>query len=141
VIYYAVPLFIFSIWLSIVTFLHHTHKDATIYGDSTWSFYLGSLMTVDRSYGAIVDYFQHNIETHVIHHMFFTSIPHYRLVEATEASKEKLKDVYFYDPTPILSALYKALQECSHVVEVGKDVYQYVGYDPKTRERPTKKLD
>eukprot|EP01127_Copromyxa_protea_P003548 TRINITY_DN13358_c0_g1_i1.p1 TRINITY_DN13358_c0_g1~~TRINITY_DN13358_c0_g1_i1.p1 ORF type:complete len:364 (-),score=51.68 TRINITY_DN13358_c0_g1_i1:57-1148(-) len=133
--YYSVPLVIFSFWLSMVTYLHHTHKDVTIFGDSTWSYFKGSVNTVDRSYGWILDYFHHNIETHCVHHIFFSSIPHYHLVEATNAAKSVLGDLYFFDPTPVPTALVTALSgECSYIVKHEHDIYHYVGYDEKTRK-------
>jgi fatty acid desaturase len=39
---------------------------------------------VDHTYGPIIDAVHHNIETHVVHHLF-TRIPHYHLRKATEA--------------------------------------------------------
>lgn len=46
------------------------------------------LSTIDRDFG-IFNKIHHNIETHVVHHLFPT-IPHYNLVEATEAAKSVL---------------------------------------------------
>jgi len=133
--YYSLPLVVFSIWLSVVTYLHHTHKDATIYADSTWSYFKGSLMTVDRSYGSIINHLHHNIETHVVHHIFFTSIPHYNLVEATKYAKPVLGSAYFFDDTPPPTALVRALKECSYIVEHEPDVYHFNGYDEKRMDR------
>jgi len=99
--YYVVPLIIFSVWLSVVTYLHHTHKDTILYGDSAWSFYKGALMTVDRSYGRLIDFLHHNMETHMVHHMFFTSIPHYHIKAATAALKEQVGVLAF----PLLTLL------------------------------------
>lgn len=59
----------------------------------------GSLWTIDRSFGPLINHLHHNIETHVVHHMFFTAIPHYHLVEATEAVKPLLGKHYIFDPT------------------------------------------
>ena len=57
---------------------------ALYYRDGAWTYYLGALSTVDRTYGSVIDHLHHNIETHVLHHVFFTKIPHYNLVKATD---------------------------------------------------------
>lgn len=135
VLYYFVPLLIFSCWLSVVTYLHHTHKDASVYDDGEWTYYKGAVMTVDRDFGSMINHLHHNIETHVIHHLFFTSIPHYHLKDATDAIKGDLGSDYFFDPTPISMSLCKALKECSYIKEHEKGVYHFNGYDPEKMDR------
>jgi len=63
--------FIFIFWLDLVTFLHHTHPQGIYYRKPTWTFLKGVLTTIDRSYGYLIDYFQHSINFHVAHHLFF----------------------------------------------------------------------
>ncbi len=124
---YLVPYFIFTYWLSMVTYLQHTDVQATYYRDGEWSYLkgnahththpplhftslhlthhsqlstcesgtdsgrcvwcAGALSTVDRSYFDIIDHLQHDIGTHVVHHLFFTKVPHYNLRKATAAIK------------------------------------------------------
>jgi hypothetical protein len=52
----------------------------------------GGLSTIDRDYG-IFNKVHHDIGTHVVHHLF-PQIPHYKLVEATEAVKPVLGEYY-----------------------------------------------
>lgn len=69
---YFVPYFIFCFWLDLVTFLQHTDEKMLYYRDETWEYFLGAFSTVDRNYGSIINHLHHNIEIHVIHHIFFT---------------------------------------------------------------------
>lgn len=89
------------------------------YRDETWSYFLGAFTTVDRNYGSIINHLMHNIETHVVHHIFFTAIPHYNLVKATNAVKEMLGDYYIYDETPVPFAFLKSLKRCIVVPDEG----------------------
>lgn len=116
---YFVPYIIFVMWLDLVTYLQHTDSTLTYYRDSAWSFLKGGLSTIDRSYGAIVDHLHHDIGTHMIHHLFFTKIPHYHLVEATDALKPVLGDHYKLDTTPIYEAFSKSRDSCHFVPDEG----------------------
>lgn len=58
-----------------------------------WSYLRGALTTVDRDYG-LFNNIHHNIETHVVHHLF-PQIPHYNLVEAVSANRVVTKTTYF----------------------------------------------
>uniref|UniRef100_A0A7S1Y036 Fatty acid desaturase domain-containing protein n=1 Tax=Phaeomonas parva TaxID=124430 RepID=A0A7S1Y036_9STRA len=89
---YGGPWFVFSWWLFTVTYLQHHHPESVVYEDAAWSYIKGAFETVDRKYGMGIDNFHHNItDGHVAHHIFFTKIPHYHLLEATEAIKDELK--------------------------------------------------
>ena len=87
-IYYGYSWFIFSFWLVTTTYLQHhddTLEDTIVYGDNSWNFVKGALQTVDRSYGVVIDNLTHNItDCHLIHHLFFKTIPHYHLKKATK---------------------------------------------------------
>jgi len=126
VLYYVVPVWICSAWLSLVTFLHHTHPDSKFYNDQQWNYFKGALTTIDRSYGSILDHLHHNIETHVVHHLFFTSIPHYNLKLATEAVKPVLGESFFYDTTPWWKAYWISATKCSYATQVeNSGVYMF----------------
>ena len=81
--WYGCSWLVFSWWLVTVTYLqHHDDKleDTIIYGDESWNFLNGALQTVDRTYNFGIDNLTHNItDGHLIHHIFFTQIPHYNL--------------------------------------------------------------
>lgn len=72
-------------WLSAVTYLHHhgqdeQHAQMPWFRGEEWSYLRGGLTTLDRDFGGLVNKLHHNIETHVLHHLF-PQMPHYNLVE------------------------------------------------------------
>jgi omega-3 fatty acid desaturase (delta-15 desaturase) len=83
--YYLIPIYVFASWLVLVTFLHHNGDGMTWYAGKQWDYVRGNLSSVDRDYG-IFNSIIHNIGTHQIHHLF-PIIPHYHLLEATQAFK------------------------------------------------------
>jgi omega-3 fatty acid desaturase (delta-15 desaturase) len=123
---YVMPYVFFIIWLDLVTYLHHTDPELTYYRGTAWSFLKGALSTMDRSYGRLIDHLHHDIGTHMVHHMYFTRIPHYHLVEATEALKPILGDHYKLDTTPIVTAYVKSKEQCHWVDDQGA-VLKYHG--------------
>lgn len=91
--FYLVPILVFGWWLVTVTYLQHHSPTTLIYDDEHWKFVDSAFETIDRKYGFGIDYWSHHItDCHVIHHLFFTKIPHYNLYRATEAMKEYLKE-------------------------------------------------
>jgi len=119
--YYLVPYVIFVMWLDLVTFLHHTEPDIPWYRGEEWYFLRGALSTIDRDYGWI-DPIQHNIGTHVAHHIFL-NMPHYHLRTATEAIKPILGDYYRKSRVSILQALWQSYRSCYFVSDTGGVVY------------------
>jgi acyl-lipid omega-3 desaturase len=118
---YVVPYIIFVMWLSMVTYLHHTDLEVPWYRDSTWSFVKGALSTVDRKYG-FIEPIHHNIGTHVIHHIF-SKIPHYNLLEANKYLKKAIEEDMYISKEPILKALYTSYVNCTYIGDDGQKVY------------------
>jgi acyl-lipid omega-3 desaturase len=88
-----VPWLVLSVWLFMVTYLQHHSDDGRLYTDSTWTFVKGALETVDRDYGHFTNSLSHEMMSgHVVHHLFFTRVPHYHLKEATTALKQGLQE-------------------------------------------------
>ena len=84
-LFYGGPVLFFCFWLFMVTYMHHHHEETVIYDDTSWSFVPGALQTIDRFFGYGIDKFHHNItDCHLVHHLFFTQIPHYHLKRATQ---------------------------------------------------------
>uniref|UniRef100_A0A383VUL9 Fatty acid desaturase domain-containing protein n=1 Tax=Tetradesmus obliquus TaxID=3088 RepID=A0A383VUL9_TETOB len=130
---YFVPYWVFVVWLDTVTYLHHHGpEDAAMkmpwYRGEEWSYLRGGLTTLDRDYG-IFNKIHHNIETHVVHHLF-PQIPHYNLVEATEAAK-KVMGPYYREPVKsagplpvhLIEPLKRSLTEDQFVADEGDIVY------------------
>jgi omega-3 fatty acid desaturase (delta-15 desaturase) len=133
---YFAPYFFFVFWLDLVTWLQHTHCDLEYYRDEAWTFLKGGLMTMDRSYGRVIDHLHHDIGTHVVHHLFFSKIPHYALKKATKAVKPMLGDRYKYDETPVIEAYFKSFNQCKFVPD-GKTV-KYMSEDDLQQEEQSK---
>ncbi|XP_030540372.1 omega-3 fatty acid desaturase, chloroplastic-like [Rhodamnia argentea] len=132
---YGVPYFTFVAWLDLVTYLHHHGHDEKLpwYRGEEWSYLRGGLTTLDRDYGWINNV-HHDIGTHVIHHLF-PQIPHYHLIEATEAAKPVLGKYYREPkksgplPLHLLKVLTKSMKEDHYVSDSGDIVYYRT--DPK----------
>ncbi|KAH9622374.1 hypothetical protein KSS87_015890 [Heliosperma pusillum] len=126
---YGVPYVLFVMWLDLVTYLHHHgHEDKLPwYRGQEWSYLRGGLTTLDRDYGWINN-IHHDIGTHVIHHLF-PQIPHYHLVEATEAAKSVLGKYYREPrksgplPLHLLDVLKQSMKKDHYVSDTGDIVY------------------
>lgn len=131
---YAMPYVVFLIWLDSVTYLHHHGVEegsgkVPWYRGERWSFFQGGLSTLDRDYG-FLNNIHHDIGTHVVHHLF-SQIPHYNLIEATEAVKP-LMGKYYREPEkskgPLPLHLWKPLSESfknDHYVDDDGEVVFY----------------
>ncbi|KAL9188302.1 hypothetical protein ACHAXT_006680 [Thalassiosira profunda] len=101
-----VPWLVLSWWLFMVTYLQHHSEDGQVFTDETYTFEKGAFQTVDRSYGSLIDKLSHHMMSgHLVHHLFFTKVPHYRLEEATIALRKGLDemgegDLYKFVDTP-----------------------------------------
>ena len=82
----------FGWWLVTVTYLQHHGPDTVAYDAKTWKYVDAAFQTIDRKFGFGVDQLSHHItDGHVVHHLFFTKIPHYNLPMATKALREHLE--------------------------------------------------
>uniref|UniRef100_A0A1I7WMJ5 FA_desaturase domain-containing protein n=1 Tax=Heterorhabditis bacteriophora TaxID=37862 RepID=A0A1I7WMJ5_HETBA len=86
--YYYVPLTFQGLIMVMITYLQHQSENIEVYEHDEWSFVRGQTQTIDRTWGFGLDKLMHNItDGHVAHHFFFTKIPHYNLLDATDAIK------------------------------------------------------
>ncbi|KAK7321355.1 hypothetical protein VNO77_31921 [Canavalia gladiata] len=126
---YGIPYWIFIMWLDFVTYLHHHgyHQKLPWYRGKEWSYLRGGLTTVDRDYGW-VNNIHHDIGTHVIHHLF-PQIPHYHIVEATQAAKPVLGEYYREPeksapiPFHLIKYLIQSMRQDHFVSDIGDIVY------------------
>lgn len=126
---YGIPYWIFVMWLDFVTYLHHHGHEEKLpwYRGKVWSYLRGGLTTLDRDYGWINN-IHHDIGTHVIHHLF-PQIPHYHLIEATEAAKPVLGKYYREPeksgplPFHLIGSLIRSLRIDHYVSDTGDVVY------------------
>jgi len=85
---YVGPWIWYGWWLVTVTYLQHHDDDTKVFTDETWNFKRAAFETRDRTYGLGIDNFSHNItDGHVVHHLFYSKIPHYNLRQATKELK------------------------------------------------------
>ena len=135
---YFLPYVVGVMWLDLVTYLHHHgpddgHAAMPWYRGAEWSYLRGGLTTLDRDFGPIINKMHHNIETHVVHHLF-PQIPHYNLVEATEAVKPLLGPYYREPkksgifPFHVIGNLVKSFANDHYVENTGDVVYYKKGF-------------
>ncbi|RUP50128.1 delta-12 fatty acid desaturase [Jimgerdemannia flammicorona] len=121
--YYIIPYMMVNFWLILITFLQHTDPALPHYREAVWNFQRGAALTIDRSYGWLLNYFHHHIaDTHVAHH-FFSQMPHYHAEEATSHIKKVLGKAYVNDDTPIPIALWRSYTQCKFVEDEGDVVF------------------
>jgi len=121
--YYVMPYLVVNAWISTITYLQHTSSYLPHYRDNVWNFQRGAALTIDRSYGRLLNHMFHHLpDSHVAHH-FFPMIPHYHAVEATKHVKKVLGKYYFLDNTPIWTALLQTTRECKLVEDNGDVVF------------------
>eukprot|EP00798_Chlamydomonas_sp_ICE-L_P019522 gene19522-26197_t len=130
---YLVPYLVGVTWLSVTTYLqHHGPSDPEEkipwYRGQEWSYFRGALSTIDRDFG-IFNKIHHNIEIHVIHHLF-TQMPHYNLVEATNAAKGVMGPYYRepekskgWFPTHLIAPLVRSFKNDHYVEDTGDVVF------------------
>ncbi len=123
---YVGPYLVVNFWLVLYTWLQHTDTDIPHFDGDEWTWVKGAFMTVDRPYGAILDFMHHHIgSTHVAHHMD-ARIPHYHAVKATNALQQNFPDLYRFDPTPIPLALWRVATRCRVVTkQVDSEGWRY----------------
>lgn len=122
-IYYAIPALIYSTWLLVVTFLHHTEPGTRWYNTKNWSYVRGNLESIDRVYGWL-EHFHHDIGTHVVHHLF-PAIPHYHLREANAAVKPFLGKLHKVEKKNPFSQLPESFHswQAAHVIPDSTDLF------------------
>lgn len=140
-----VPWLVTSFWLFMVTYLQHHSDDGVLYTDDTWDFTRGAFETVDRSYGGNAEHKKqqwldvdrlshHMMDGHVVHHLFFTKIPHYRLKGATQALQAGLEQEG-------LGHLYKNVDTPNFTQEIVRQFHNnwfFVNEDQVVRENQEK---
>ena len=112
VLVYGAPYLVVNAWLVAYTWLHHTDVDVPHLGAKDWTWIQGAFLTVDRSYGRLIDFLHCNIgSTHVVHHLF-PRIPHYNAALATRSIASAFPHLYRYDDTPVVFALWRVATRC-----------------------------
>jgi len=117
--YYGASWIMFGWWLVTVTYLQHHSPNTLSFKEGDWKFVDAAFETVDRSYGFGLDTLHHHItDCHVVHHLFFTKIPHYNLPIATKALKNYLKENDVFQ-------IYRYEDTSDYIIRVYKYLLQY----------------
>jgi omega-6 fatty acid desaturase (delta-12 desaturase) len=106
---------VINAWLVIYTWLQHTDVAIPHFSTAEWSWAKGSLQTVDRPYGPLLNLLHHGIgSTHVCHHIN-SRIPHYNAWRGNALLKQLFPELVRYDDTPIHQALWRVACGCGAV--------------------------
>lgn len=131
---YAVPWLWYGWFLFTVTYLQHHCRNTKVYDDTSWSFKKGSFETVDRIYGDPIDTLHHNIsDGHVVHHMFFSTIPHYNLAKATRHLRIGLRENGLADH-------YKVFRTPTFYLQIWRDFFNDFYFAPLI-SRPLREIE
>ena len=130
---YGLPYLVINAWLVGYTWLQHTDLGIPHFTSGEWTWSKGVLQTVDRPYGAVLNFLHHGIgATHVCHHVN-PSIPHYNAWRGTELLRQQFPLLVRYDPTPIHRALWRVACHCA-VVSRSNRMEGFVYQDKNGRE-------
>ena len=135
--FYLIPYMITNLHLVLITYLQHTDVFSPHFRNKEWTWFRGALCTIDRSFGPVLDHtFHHITDTHVVHHLF-PQIPHYNLVEATDAVKPVLGDYYRepkksgWFPIHLFRNLTRSFSRDHYVEDTGDVVYYQPAFGPE----------
>ncbi|KAK7685070.1 hypothetical protein QCA50_011907 [Cerrena zonata] len=121
---YLIPFAITNHWVVAMTFLQHSCSTIPHYRGDAWTRARGALATVDRPFlGPVDKLVLMGVNTYHTTHHLFSSIPFYNLPQAHEAVRPLLGDMYNYDSSWILWALWRTFNECVFVEDEGEVVF------------------
>lgn len=114
--YYFAPYMWVNFWLVFITYLQHTDIRLPHYAAEEWNFVRGALSTIDRDFGAVINWWIHHInDSHTVHHIF-SQMPFYNAIEVTRHHLSFLGECHQTDNRPLMTALWESWQECRYVV-------------------------
>ncbi len=109
-------------WLSVFTFLHHTHPDKKFIQDKDWLKKQGMAQmagTIHVHYGKYTDFLTHDISWHVPHHVN-AIIPHYYLREVSVLLKQKYPEAY-HEEVFSWKYLTEVMNQCQRLMDDTKE--------------------
>lgn len=115
--YYLAPYFWVNFWLVFITYLHHTDIRLPHYAPEEWNFVRGALSTIDRDFGAPLNWWFHHInDSHTVHHIF-SQMPFYNAIEVTRKHlPEILGECHQTDRRSLWTSLWESWLECRYVI-------------------------
>jgi len=116
--WYGVPYLWTNAWLVFITYLQHSDIRLPHYTPDHWNFVRGALSTVDRNFGAPLNWWLHHInDSHVVHHLFST-MPFYNAIEVTRKYIKPITgEHYLEDHRPLAVSLWESWRNCRYIVK------------------------
>jgi omega-6 fatty acid desaturase (delta-12 desaturase) len=116
-LWYGAPYLWVNCWLVFITYLQHSDIRIPHYTPEHWNFVRGALSTVDRNFGAPLNWWLHHInDSHVVHHLFST-MPFYNAIQVTNKHiKTICGDLYVEDHRPLAVAVWESWRNCRYIV-------------------------
>lgn len=114
--YYGIPTFLVSNWVTMIVYLHHTDPAVPHYREGAWTYTRGALATIDRDFlGWQGRFFLHDIaHFHIVHHLF-PRMPFYRGEEATKYLKKVIGKDYNFSDKSVFHSLWTYARRCQFV--------------------------
>jgi len=114
--FWLMPWLVYHFWMSTFTLVHHTAPDIQFKEPQDWNEALAQLSgTVHCNYPAWVEFFCHDINVHVPHHIS-TGIPSYNLRKAYQSIKDNWGE-YLYPESNFSWALMTQIVDQCHLYD------------------------
>ncbi|CUG02306.1 fatty acid desaturase, putative [Bodo saltans] len=115
--YYLAPYMWVNFWLVFITYLQHTDIRLPHYTADEWNFVRGALCTIDRDFGAPLNWWLHHInDSHVVHHIF-SQMPFYNAIQVTRTVlPDIIGEMHQTSKRTLWSSLWESWVECRYVV-------------------------
>jgi len=112
--WYFIPYMWNNCWLVFITYLQHSDVRLPHYNAEEWTFVRGALCTIDRSFGAPLNWWLHHInDSHIVHHLFST-MPFYNAIIVTEKYlyKTVAKEHCLSDDRSLWTMVWESWRNC-----------------------------
>ena len=117
VCWYTIPYMWNNFWLIFITYLQHSDVRLPHYNAENWTFLRGALCTIDRDFGAPINWWIHHInDSHIVHHIF-SSMPFYNAIHVTRKYlyKTDAKDYCLSDNRSLWAMLWESWTNCTAI--------------------------
>ena len=114
--WYGVPYLCVNAWLVYITYLQHSDLRVPHYTAEEWTYVRGGLATIDRDFGAAINWWLHHInDSHVVHHLF-SQMPFYNAIEVTRKHcREIFGDMYQQCDKGLFESVWASWTQCRYV--------------------------
>lgn len=125
--FWLMPWLVYHFWMSTFTLVHHTAPDIQFKEPEEWNEGLAQLSgTVHCNYPGWVEYFCHDINVHIPHHIS-TAIPSYNLRKAYQSIKDNWGE-YLYPESDFSWSLMTQIVDQCHFYDPDKAYLSFKEY-------------